>query len=83
LKDIPDDTIVSCIDLSKNYAFKMQNEVQDMHKFNFQISILVHITYKINPKFSARNLQSYRILKEVHYSSVMTRLMIIYLFNMY
>jgi hypothetical protein len=39
------DTIVSCIDFFDNYAFKVQNEIQDMHWFTFQITILVHITY--------------------------------------
>jgi hypothetical protein len=28
---LPPNTILSCIDFSKNYAFKVQNEIQDMH----------------------------------------------------
>jgi len=67
LKDIPNGTILSCIDFFENYAFKTQNEVQDMHWYNFQISILVHITYRVNPEFSTIDPQSFIILQEVHY----------------
>jgi hypothetical protein len=35
LKHILEDTIVSCIDFSKNYALKVHNEIQDMHWFFF------------------------------------------------
>jgi hypothetical protein len=35
LQHIPQNIIVSCIDFSENYAFKVQNEIQDMHWFSF------------------------------------------------
>jgi hypothetical protein len=38
-----------------------------MHKYNFQISILVHITYRVDLHFNPSNLQSFKIFKEVHY----------------
>ena len=69
LKNFPNTTIVSCIDFSENYAFKMQNEVQDIHWFNFQVSILVHITYRESPTYISFDSsdESNRILKEVRY----------------
>jgi hypothetical protein len=65
-KDIPNDTIISCIDFL-NYAFKTQNEVQDINLYNMQISILVHITNKIDQEYDVANPQSSQMLKEVHY----------------
>ncbi len=38
-----------------------------MHQYNFQISIPVHITYKVDLHFNQTNPQSSKILKEVHY----------------
>ena len=43
------DAIVSVIDFAKNYSFKWQNEVQSQHWFSFQVTILVHITFRIHP----------------------------------
>jgi hypothetical protein len=43
--------VISCIEFLKNYAFKIHNEVQDMHWYNMQITILVHITYKVNVEY--------------------------------
>jgi hypothetical protein len=65
LKHIPKDTIVSCIDF-ENYAMKVQNEIQDMHWFFFQVTVLVHITFKHNRDYDPIVNMS-RILKEVHY----------------
>jgi hypothetical protein len=31
IPNLPHNTILSCIDFSENYAFKVQNEIQDMH----------------------------------------------------
>ncbi len=31
IPNFPPNTILSCIDFSENYAFKAQNEIQDMH----------------------------------------------------
>ncbi len=66
LQHIPKATIMSCINFFKNYAFEVQNEIQDMHWFNFQINILVRITYRLNPDLDESNLGS-KILKEIHY----------------
>ena len=41
----PTDVVVSVIDFAENYTFKEQNEIQSMHWFNFQVTILVQITY--------------------------------------
>jgi hypothetical protein len=59
--------VISCIDFQKKNAFKTHNEVQDMHWFNMQITILVHITYIVNVEYDAIDPQSFRVLKEVHY----------------
>jgi len=67
LKYISNDMVISCIDFSKNYAFKIQNEMQNMHWYNMQITILVHITYKMNGEYDVIDPQSSRVLKEVHY----------------
>jgi hypothetical protein len=64
--NLPPNTIVSCIDFFDNYAFKVQNKIQHMHWFSFQITILVHITYHRNLTFNPTYLKS-RILKEIHY----------------
>jgi hypothetical protein len=63
MKHIPKDTSVSCIDFSKNYAMKVQNEIHDMHWFSFQIIILVHIMYHHNPNYDPI-IKSPKILKE-------------------
>jgi hypothetical protein len=41
LKLIHENTIISCIDFSENYAMKVQNEIHDIHWFSFQIIVLV------------------------------------------
>lgn len=38
-----------------------------MHYYNLQITILVHITYRVNPNFDPTIPQCSWILKEVHY----------------
>ena len=45
---------------------KIQNEIQSMHWHNEQITILVHITYKLNPNWSLENDEPL-LLKEIHY----------------
>jgi hypothetical protein len=46
---------------------KTMNEMQDMHWYNMQISISVHITYRVNVEYDATNPQSFWVLTEVHY----------------
>jgi hypothetical protein len=58
--------VVSCIDFSKNYVMKVQNEIQDMHWLSFQMTVLVHITYQHNLDHDVA-LNRPEILKEVHY----------------
>jgi hypothetical protein len=41
--------------------------MQDVHWYNFQINILVHITYKVNHEFNTSHPQGFKILKEIHY----------------
>jgi hypothetical protein len=59
--------VISCIDFSENYVFKTQNEVQDMHWYIMPITLLVHITYRVNVEYDVTNLQSFQVLKEVRY----------------
>jgi len=49
LKTFPSDTIVSIIHFVENYSFGIQNEVQSMHCHNYQMTILVHISWIMNP----------------------------------
>jgi hypothetical protein len=37
--------VLSLIDFVENYSCKCQDEIQEQHWFNFQLSIMVHITY--------------------------------------
>jgi hypothetical protein len=59
--------VISCIDFLENYAFKTQNEMQNIHWYNMQIIIMVHIIYTMNVEYDATNPQSSQVLKEVHY----------------
>jgi hypothetical protein len=61
-----DDMVNSCIDFSKNYTTKVHNEIQNMHWHNFQMTILVDITYRPNPNYDPIDPNS-QVLKEVHY----------------
>ena len=60
------DTILYCIDFNQNYSMKVHDEVQLMHWHSQQITILVHITYRVNPDYNDQ-LSNTRILKETHY----------------
>jgi hypothetical protein len=44
-----EDVILSHIDFAENYTFEIQNQIQSMYWCSTQISILVHITYRIKP----------------------------------
>jgi hypothetical protein len=66
LEELPLDSILSCIDFSENYSMKVQEEIQSMHWRSTQISILVMITYRVNPAFDSSVHES-RLLKNVHY----------------
>ena len=45
IQRFPRDVVVSVIDFAENYSFKEQNEIQSMHWYSSQVTILVHITY--------------------------------------
>jgi hypothetical protein len=66
LKNIPPETVVSCIDFSENYGMKVQNEIQSMHWYMFQITVLVYIAYMWNPDYRVGGSEP-EILKETHY----------------
>jgi hypothetical protein len=66
LENLTHDIVLLCVDFSKNYALKIQNEIQGMHWHNFQMSILVHISYLRNPTPDPIDAES-KIIKEVHY----------------
>jgi hypothetical protein len=59
--------IMSLIDYAENYSFKGQDEVQSIHWYNFQITILVHIMYSVNPAFDARDPKSKRLHTAYYY----------------
>lgn len=64
LANFPADTMVSVIDFAENYSFEVQNEVQSMHWHNYQVSILVHISWVRNAHpdpedESTRNIMQY------------------------
>lgn len=48
LLKFPSNVVVSVIDFAENYSFKIQNEIQSMHWWSTQVTILVHITYVRN-----------------------------------
>ncbi len=45
LENQPSNIILSCVDFFENYTMKIQNEVHNMHWHNFQVNILMHISY--------------------------------------
>jgi hypothetical protein len=63
---VPPNTLVSCVDFSENYTLKVQNEIQSMHWHNDQVTILVHITYRLNLAWTLENEEPL-LNKEVHY----------------
>ena len=59
--------VMSLIDFAENYSFKTQNEVQCEHWYSFQLTILVHITYTINPAYDPTDKKSKRMCTKYHY----------------
>lgn len=49
MENLHGDWILSHIDFAENYTFEIQNQIQSMYWCSTQISILVHITYRIKP----------------------------------
>jgi hypothetical protein len=56
--------ILLLIDFVKNYSLKHQDEIQKQHWFNFQLFILVHFTYQVNPTWDPLDLNSLRLIIE-------------------
>ncbi len=50
--------IVTIIDFASNYSFKEQNEIQSSHWFNWQETILVHMTFHIDPNWNEMDTSS-------------------------
>ena len=59
--------ILSLIDFAENYSFRNQNEIQSEHWFNFQLTILVHITYQVNSDWNPLDPQSKRLHTDYNY----------------
>ncbi len=49
IKSFPSKIMVLVVDFAENYVFETHNEVQSMHWHNYQINILLHMTYRHNP----------------------------------
>lgn len=45
---------------------KIQNEIQNMHWCNFQVSIIVHICYRKNTSYNYVRDEP-EVIKEIHY----------------
>ncbi len=61
------DCLISCVDFVKNYSFMEHNEIQTQHWHNFQITILVHFTWRINPNFNVGDDEKTRVIIEYHF----------------
>ena len=59
--------VFSLIDFAENYSFKGQDEIQSMHWYNFQITILVHIMYTLNVDYNPCDPSSKRLKTEYFY----------------
>lgn len=66
MENLPHDAILSHIDFAENYSFQMQNEIQSMHWTSHQVTILVHLTYRLNPAFDPLKPHT-KFLKESHF----------------
>lgn len=54
------------MDFAKNYGYQVANEVQTEYYHSFQVTIMVHITFRINSDFTEDGREP-RIIKEQHY----------------
>jgi hypothetical protein len=66
LEMLKEGEVLSFIDFTKNYFSKHQDEIQK-HWFNFQLSILVHIIYQVNPAWDPLDLNSLQLITKYHY----------------
>jgi hypothetical protein len=66
MENLPDDAILFHIDFAENYSFQMQNEIQSMYWTSHQVTILVHLNYRLNLAYDP--LRPHTIfLKESHF----------------
>ncbi len=49
LDNLTNEQIVIVIDFVDNYYFKQRNEIQFQHWLSWQVTILVHLTFRTNP----------------------------------
>jgi hypothetical protein len=66
LKAFPNKSFMSVVDFAKKYSFEIYNEVQNMHWYFYQISILVHICFRHNPEYDPYDEET-RILIKYHF----------------
>jgi hypothetical protein len=59
--------VMSLINFAENYSFKGQNEIQSQHWTNVQLTILVHITYTVNPEYNPEDPKSRRLKTQYFY----------------
>jgi hypothetical protein len=59
-------SIILVVDFAENYLFEIQNEVQSMHWHSYQVSILVHISFRHNPDLDPYDEDTW-ILNEYHF----------------
>ncbi len=62
-------------------SFMEHNEIQTQHWHNFQIIILVHLTWRINHNFNIRDEEKARVNIEYHFTFQTVAFMKICLFN--
>jgi hypothetical protein len=66
METLPEDTILSHVDFVENYGFQVQNEIQSSYYHSYQVTIMVHITYRVNLVANIASGED-RIVKEAHF----------------
>ena len=64
MSTMPRNVLLSHLDFAENYSFEVQNEIQSMYYHTFSVTILVHITYKMQQDDQTGEE---KMLKETHY----------------
>ncbi len=70
LLNFPSNVVVSVIDFAENYSFKIQNEIQSMHWWSAQVTILVHITYLRNDAGDVEKTLHFYISDDKHHDTL-------------
>jgi hypothetical protein len=66
LRDLPVNSVLSCVDFNENYTMKVQDEIQTMYYHTTQITILVMVTYRRNPSYDPC-IHDSKLLKDIHH----------------